>query len=424
MTKSFLCYIISFMKRLFNIACGQFFISIFPILAWMVLAFTLGDPNISNVFSLTYPLQFVIYLLKAIFGTGANIKRVKNKSDDIVYSSIIMCSILSFIILGTVALCAKDYIRFMNMDADYYYELCLYSLGNLFIQLLFSLFLEKLYFEDKDKIANIHSLIYNILTFAGLIIPSLITKNIVIIISISLSISLIYVIAFFIWQFKKFKFDFNILPNMKYESATIADQLFMLIIYLFGFRNAFGYGEQYLTAINFISLITDAQWDSIYAIVTVAKIDISHENYHYTKALKNAFVLTSVASLSSIVLFFALFSVYQINLGLGIAYLVFQIFDIMIFSVSNNLTSFIQLKHSALKNTVNKISAMGVRVALSFLPTPFCNGIAQVTSGVIVLLLCLIIRYKYYRIENGYLVPKKPEKSPPALPPEEIVETN
>ena len=408
------------MKRLLNIASGQFFISIFPILAWMMLAFTLKDPNLSNVFSLTYPLQYVTALLKAIFGTGANIKRVRSNSDDIVYSSIVICGVVSFIILGSIALCAKDYIRFMNMDADYYYVLCLYSLGNLFTELLFSLFLVKLYFEGKDKIANIHSLIYNILIFAGLIIPSLITKNIVIIILISLSISLIYVISFFIWQFKKFKFHFNILPNMKYESAAIADQLLMLIIYLFGFRNAFGYGEKYLTTINFISLITTAQWESIYSIGTVAKIDISQDNYHYTKALKNAFVLTSVSSLSSVILFFSLFSVYQINIGLGIAYLTFQIFDIMIYSITSNLTSFIQLKHSAFKNTVNKITSKGARVALSFLPTPFCNDIAQVVGGVILLLLCLIIRYRYYKIKNGYLVPKKSEN----LPSNVIQETN
>lgn len=400
------------MKRLLNIACGQFLISIFPIIAWIVLAFTLDNPAISNAFSVTYPLQFVANVLKSIFGTGANIKAVKNKNDNIVYSSIIICTIISLMVFGITAIFAKDYIKFMNMDVDTYYEFCLFSLGSSFFQLIFMLFLEKLYFEGKEKIANLHSLLYNILFLLGLFIPSLITKNFIIISSISLSISFIYVIAIAIWQFKKFKFDFNILPNIKYESATIASNLLMLIIYLFGLRNAFSYGEEYILAINFISLITDAQWDSIYAIETVAKIDISKDNYHYTKALKEAFILTGIASLSSIILFFSLFSFLEINLILGLIYLAFQILDIIIYSVSGNLCSFIQLKHSAVKNTTNKILSKVLRVCFSFLPTPFCNDIGQILGGIFVLVFCLIIRYKFFKVENGFLVPKETPKAP------------
>lgn len=45
-------------------------------------------------------------------------------------------------------------------------------------------------------------------------------------------------------------------------------------------------------------------------------------------------------------------------------------------------TCYLQLEWSALKTTTNKIGASILRMAMSFLKTPFCTGIGQVCSSV------------------------------------------
>lgn len=55
--------------------------------------------------------------------------------------------ILGFIIFGLFALNLRKYIEFMNMDYEIYKEFALYSVIQLYIQLIFSFVLEKLYFE-------------------------------------------------------------------------------------------------------------------------------------------------------------------------------------------------------------------------------------------------------------------------------------
>ncbi len=45
----------------------------------------LVDKNLVNVFTLTYPLQFIWALMKSIFATGANISKEKIKMKMLYY---------------------------------------------------------------------------------------------------------------------------------------------------------------------------------------------------------------------------------------------------------------------------------------------------------------------------------------------------
>lgn len=54
----------------------------------------------------------------------------------------------------------------------------------------------------------------------------------------------------------------------------------MFVIYLFGLKNSFNFGEKYKVATSFATLITDTQWDIAYAIKIVAQIDITKKNFH------------------------------------------------------------------------------------------------------------------------------------------------
>lgn len=70
---------------------------------------------------------------------------------------------------------------------------------------------DKLYYEEKNKLANKHSLVFNLLNFILLIGTSLITKNQIIIISTTLIPLAIYTLYIYIKNGNKFKFNINVL---------------------------------------------------------------------------------------------------------------------------------------------------------------------------------------------------------------------
>ena len=219
------------MKRLLRISFNLAFFSFIPILSWFVLGF-LVDKSLTNVFTLTYPMQFIYIMLKGIFGTGANICKEKDKNKDAVLSGMTVGIIVGLIIFGLIALNINSYITFMNMDINVYKEFAIYSVLQLYIQFVFALVLEKLYFEEKEKLANKHCVIFNLLNFITLVISGIIFKDKFKIVITTLSIIYTYVIILLIKSYRKFKFSCNILKYIKYDSITIIDGLDKRITFL------------------------------------------------------------------------------------------------------------------------------------------------------------------------------------------------
>ena len=54
--------------------------SFVPIITWFLLGITV-DKNLINIFTLTYPLQFIYSLLKSAFGISPNIYALKEKNN-------------------------------------------------------------------------------------------------------------------------------------------------------------------------------------------------------------------------------------------------------------------------------------------------------------------------------------------------------
>ncbi len=397
------------MKRLLKVGLGLFAFSLFPILSWLVLAVTLGEPEIANVFSLTYPIQFIWILLKSIFATGANIKGIKEKNENAVLSSMTLGIFVGAVVFGLIVVFIEPYINFMSMDVAFYKNFAIYSVLQLFVQLVFSFVLEKLYFEEKDKLASIHSMIFNSLNFAVLILTSIITKNQIIIISVTLVVISLYTVGLLIWQYKKFKMDFNILTNFKYESMSICSKIFMFITYFFGLSNAFSVGAEYIVAINFVALITDTQWDVQDAISTVAKVDIAKDKYNFKQSLINSVFFTLILISSSVILFFALYQVYNAVFVIAFIMLGIQIVDFLFDSVRLNLYSFLQLKFSTMINTIIAVSVNAIRMCLSVsLATPYCTDIGQIVSSIIWVSSCVIITCIFFKLnKDGSLQRRK-----------------
>lgn len=387
------------MKRLLRISFDQFLLSFIPIISWFILSLIV-DKNLINIFTLIYPIQFIYGMFKSVFSTGANISKEKDKNENAVMSGLIIGSIVGLIVFGFIVINIDSYINFMNMDTDTYRLFGIYYVIQLYIQLVFTFILNKLYYEEKNSLANKYSLIFNILNFIVLIGGSLLLKNSVIIILITLISLLLFTIIIFIKSFDKFKLKFNILNFIKYDSVELFNNIAFFLIFLFGLSNALEYGENYALALTFVSLITDTQWDVYDSITTVAKIDISKAKFNYLEHVKNAYKLLAILLTSVFVMFITLYSFYNLNIIITLIFLSFELINFAIYPVYKIKTCYLQLEYSARKTTCNKIFSSFLRMIVSLLKTPYCTGLGQITSSIYQFITINIMFKKNYKMRK------------------------
>ena len=387
------------MKRLLRIAFNSAIFSFIPILSWFCLGLIV-DKNLANIFTLTYPLQFIWLLLKSIFGTGANISKQIDQDENAVLSGMTSGTIIGFIVFGLFALNLKSYIKFMNLDYEIYKEFALYSVIQLYIQLLFAFVLEKLYFEGKEKKANKYCIQLNLINFVVLILSAIFIKSKISIIIITLLSIFIYTLAILIKQYRKFKLEIHIIKYIRYESVEIANNLLFFLIYLFGLSNALEYGEKYTVALNFVALITDTQWDSFDAITTVAKIDISKNKFNYTEHRNNAYRLLGFLAFTTFIMLLISYRFYELDLIITFIYLSFEMANFILYPIYTLKTCYLQLGKLAKNITTNKITAGVIRFFISLIKTPYCTGIGQITSTLYQVITVNSMFYKNYEIDK------------------------
>lgn len=386
------------MKRLLKISFDSLFFSLMPILQWFLLGLLI-DKNLINVFSITYPLQFMYSLIKSIFGVAPNIQAEKESNKNSVMSGLVLGIFFTFLIFGLFAINVDNFIRFMNMDVQIYHNFCLFSIAQLGLHGIFAIMIEKLYYEEKNTTANVHTILFNTISIISLVIFSLITKNQMIIISGVLLIILTYLIIMFILEFNEFKMDFRVFRSIKYDSVDALDSVLFFFIYFFGLSNASTYGVEYLAALNFVALITDCQWDSFAAINEAAKIDLAKNKYDNRKSLKNAYCLLFILYSAIFLMFIIMYNGYELNLGLVAIYLSVEIFDLAIYPIYSLKTCYLNLEYSSVKMTTNMFIASGIRVAVSFLPMPFCTSLGQLVSSIYQLITTNIYMKKFKKIK-------------------------
>lgn len=394
------------MKRLLRISFDLSLLSFIPIISWFLLGIIV-DKNLINIFTLTYPLQFIYYIIKSIFSTGANISKEKDKNENAVMSGLVLGTIVSIIIFTIILLNVDNYISFMNMDISTYKNFTIYSILQLFICLEFAMMQDKLYYEEKNKLANKHSLVFNLLNFILLIGTSLITKNQIIIIATTLIPLAIYTLYIYIKNSNNFKFNINVLKCIKYDSVELFNNIAFFLIFLFGLSNALEYGEMYATALTFIALITDTQWDTFDAIKEAATIYISKRKFNYIEHRNNAYKLLGILFGTSLIMFVLLYGFYDLDFKITMLYFSFEIVNFLIYPIYRIKTCYLQLEYSAFKITSNKIIASILRMFISLLKTPFCTGIGQVCSSVYQFITVSIMFGHNFKIDKTGCVVKK-----------------
>ena len=394
------------MKRLLKISFDLSLLSFIPIISWFLLGIIV-DSNLINTFTLTYPLQFIYCILKSVFSTGANISKEKDNNKNAVMSGMIIGTIFSIIIFSTILINIDDYIRFMNMDINTYKAFAIYSVLQLFICLEFSIVLDKLYYEEKNKLANKYSLIFNLLNFILLIGTSLITKNQIIIVTTTLIPLYLFTIYIYIKNSNKFKLQLDLIKCIKYDSVELFNNITFFLVFLFGLSNALEYGKEFANALTFVALITDTQWDTAYSVVTAATIDISKKNFNYKYHRNNAYKLLGMLFLTSIFMFIILYRFFDLNFKITVIYFGFEVINFMIYPIYRIKTCYLQLEWSAFKTTSNKLASSILRMILSLLKTPFCTGIGQACSSIYQFISVSIFFKLNYNVDKEGVVTRK-----------------
>ena len=397
------------MKRLLRISFDLSLLSFIPIILWFLLGIIV-DKNLINIFTLTYPLQFIYYIFRSVFSTGTNISKEKDKNKDAVMSGLVIGSIVSLITFLLILLNIDGYINFMNMDVNIYKTFAIYSVIEIFISLEFSFILNKLYYEGQNKLANKYSIIFNLLNFVLLVGTSLITKNQTVIVTTTLIPLFLFTLYIIIKNSDRFKLKLNIFKCIKYDSVELFNNIGFLLIFLFGLSNAINFGEKYTLALTFVALITDTQWDTADAIVTNATIDISKNNFNYKEHRRNAYRLLSILFLTSLIMFILLYRFYDLDFKITMIYFVFEIVNFLIYPIYRIKTCYLQLEWSAFKITENKIFSLFLRMLLSLTKTPFCTGIGQVCSSIYQFItVSIFFKFNFKVDKKGNVIRKKME---------------
>lgn len=395
------------MKRLLRISFDLSLLSFIPIISWFLLGIIV-DKNLINIFTLTYPLQFIYYIFKSIFSTGANISKEKDNNKDAVMSGLFIGSILATITFTLIVLNVDSYINFMNMDVSIYRTFTIYSIFEIYISLEFAIILNKLYYEGKNELANKYSIVFNLLNFILLIGTSLLTKNQTIIVLTTLIPLMIFTLFIMLKNSDSFKLKFNLFKCIKYDSVELFNNIAFLLIFLFGLSNALVFGEKYALALTFVALITDTQWDTADAIVTAATIDISKNNFNYKYHRNNAYKLLGILFLTSLFMFVCLYGFYDLDFKITMIYFGFEIVNFMIYPIYRIKTCYLQLEWSSFKTTSNKIVASILRMMVSLLKTPFCTGIGQVSSSIYQFItVSLFFKLSYKVDRQGKVISRK-----------------
>jgi len=399
------------MKRLLKISFDLALLSFIPILSWFALSLII-DRNLINIFTLTYPIQFIWCMLKSIFSTGANISKEKDKNNNAVMSGLVIGTIVGLIIFGFIVINIESYINFMNMDVSTYKHFAIYSVIQLYIQLILAFILTKLYYEDKNTLANRYSFTFNLLNFVVLIGSALLIKDNITIILITLSTLFIYTLIIFIKSFDKFKLNFNLMNFIKYDSVELFNNITFFFIFLFGLSNALEFGEKYALAITFVALITDTQWDILMGIATVAQIDISKKQFNYIEHRNNAYKLLGILLLSVLAMFLILYRFYNLSIPITLVFLSFEIYGYLLYPIYRIKICYLQLEYSAIKTTVNKICTNILRMIISFFKTPYCTGLGLVFSATFQFFTIKNMFNSNYKINDKNLIEPKQKNTP------------
>ena len=406
------------MKTLLRISLDRALLSFIPVLTWFILGI-LVDPDLLNIFTLTYPLQFIYYIIVSVFSVGANISKHRDHNQNAPMSGLLLGSIVTLLIFLPIIFNVDHYIAYMHMDTSTYHAFAIYAIAQILISTIFMMVLNKLYFEDKNRLANYYSIAFNSLSLVVVVAMILLTHNHTLSINTSLLTLTLFTLYICLKHSQKFKFQLNLKNCLRYDAVEFSSNVLFFIIFLIGLREVFSFGEEFALALTFATLLTDTQWDALSAIDILAKIDISKNRFNYKIHLRNAYRLLALLGIFTVILFVLLYPFYNLNLGIVLLYIACDVADFIVCPVYRLKNYYLQLEWSATKTAANRLCGLSLRSFCSLMiKNPFNTAIGQIVSSFYQLItINLLLRQKYIISRTGKIIPRKqiPEQTTDAI---------
>ena len=224
------------MKRLVQISFDTLLLSIIPIVIWNALGLILSK-DLVVTFSITYPIQFLFSIFYYIFAVGPNITAEKKKDKNIVYSNIFLGILVGTLILLILIFKCNIFLLIMNVNVSVFRIFTIYSLFNIFYSYVLKLVLEKLYYEKENKIANLISILFNIVNLILVVVLAIITKSQYITSIITLiTMGFLLLIILFL-NIKKFKIEDIIIINNVTNKIVLNLPKSLLVLYPYKARH-------------------------------------------------------------------------------------------------------------------------------------------------------------------------------------------
>lgn len=354
-------------------------ISALPLLTWILLGIIVKS-EIANVFSLTYPLQFIYVLLILVFAVGANITARKIRDKNVVGTNLVVGTVVIGGVTALICLMIDGYLEWMGVEAETYHDFSIYCIIRCFLTSVIQMISQKLYYDNEIKRTNTMNIIYGLVDFMMIVGLSAVVDNVFAIV-VTLLTDATIVMIFFGMYYEKGKFSLRLWDNVKNTSFEILDNLGMLFSYGLGLANSFSYGKEFLNAINFETLVTDAQWDMLNESVgTVAKVDITERKLNYKKLRNEAWGLVGIFAGTTLIMTIVLYWYYRPELWILVVLLVVQFVDMIVCVMNDLRLGYMQIRDNRIMHNGMILLTRGVRIACALIPTGFCVYIGQLVS--------------------------------------------
>ena len=380
------------MKRVLQVAFSTLLGSIIPIAVWMVLGLIV-DSSISQVFTITYPLQFIFSVILTYFGTGPCIYKEKHGIDTR-FAHLIYMILLGGALHVLLAVNVDTYLSFMKCTQVTPTQRLFvqYSILQLYLTGIFYITQEIRYFNNKESAATKYSIVFNALLFVPITLISL-TGNLIAAVVTSLLLLALFVLYSVFTVREATQWFISPIKVVKYICTSLSVDIMYFLIFAIGLSNMNNLNPVALVSYNFVTLITDTQWDTINALTTVTRVDISKGCFHKREGIKNGYKLLSILVCSIFVMSCG-YSIYGVELSMMLVMLGLELPGFLLSPLYKIQLVELELNHNPLISLSIRFSLCVLRVLLCLIPYTYMLSItALITTSLLTILSTVCLRF-------------------------------
>lgn len=275
-------------KRFIKNSIAQLLSSLTPIIFCFFVGAVVSS-ELSSVFSLTYPIQFVFMLVSDLFlysGFTYAKKDKEEQSNDYMLSLVFITFTIMFAIILAMVPLFKYYCIFMHFDLNIFYKwgllFAIYICSDIGVNAIRLYFV----FTKKDKQASICSLNKSLFIILPVEIVVFFTKDPIISLISYIILQIIWYIVYLCKIYKPFKFKFSFYC-LKYGIPNTVDNIGMIIFFAFGIESIAEKSLAFVIAYNLDTLLCDWLWDiKIQGIGPIIRSELCSDNFDYKECKK------------------------------------------------------------------------------------------------------------------------------------------